>query len=193
MGKGQRSEGARWSTWLWGKRRWGKWTESSKETLAFSFYQILLFSSPGNPACRLVPGSRTGSQAWIITVMFFPQPLFLAPAAWEQADRSRVAPCQYRLQKSISSQTGSEIGGGSYGFLWLFLLSFLELVWFGLVRYYFELGWDKHIPLVYQMLSAASQFPQAPGLASLWGGVSRKEAGMKGLETGMGEMTVLLL
>lgn len=76
---------------------------------------------------------------------FFP-PACLVTTAWEQADRSRVARCQYRLQESISSQTGSEIGGGSYRFLRWFLVSFSELVWFRLVRYYFELGWDKHSP-----------------------------------------------
>lgn len=92
---------------------------------------------------------------------------FSVTTAWEQAGRSRVASCQYRLQKSISSQTGSEIRGGSYRFLRLFLVSFSELVWFRLVRYYFEWGWDKHISLMHQMFSAASQFPEAPGLAFL--------------------------
>lgn len=113
----------------------------------------------GNFASRLVPSSRTGSLAWVraviflvflffscLFVFFFFPPACLVTTAWEQADRSRVARCQYRLQESISSQTGSEIGGGSYRFLRWFLVSFSELVWFRLVRYYFELGWDKHSP-----------------------------------------------
>lgn len=132
---------------------------------------------PGNFASRLVPSSRTGSLAWVRAVIlfffsfsflfFFFFPACLVTTAWEQADRSRIALCQYRLQESISSQTGSEIGGGSYRFLRWFLVSFSELVWFRLVRYYFELGWDKHIPLVHQMLTTASQFPEAPGLTFL--------------------------
>lgn len=148
--------------------RWGHERKEGKETQAF-----LPNKSPislGNFAPRLVPGSRTEYLAWVkalifpIFLLFSP---FLVTTSWEQTNGSRVACCQYRLQKSVSSQTGSEIGGGTYRFLRLFLVSFSELVWFRLVRYYFELGWDKHIPLVYQMLSAASQFPEAPGLTFL--------------------------
>lgn len=56
--------------------------------------------------------------------------------------------CRCRQQKSIRRQAVSEIEEGSYRFLCLFLVSFLELVWFTLVRYYFEPSRDEHIPIV---------------------------------------------
>lgn len=43
---------------------------------------------------------------------------------------------------------GNEIEGGSYRFLSLFLVSFSELVWFTLVRYYSQPRRDEHIPMV---------------------------------------------
>lgn len=97
----------------------------------------------------LVPEQGLWHELYLWSFQFFfplisPSPL--SHYCMETADRSTIACCQYRLQKSISSQTGSEIGGGSYRFLWLFLVSFSELGWFSLVRYYFQLGWDKHIP-----------------------------------------------
>lgn len=122
------------------------------------------------------------SLSFFFLLCFFPA--CLVTTAWEQADRSRVACCQYRLKKSVSSQTGSEMGGGSSRFLRLFLVSFSELVWFRLVRCYFELGWGKHVPLVHQMLPAASQFPEAPGLTFL----GARECPGKGYAWGTGKL-----
>lgn len=189
FGKGRLFEGVRWSTWPWGKRKWGEVNRKKEEdpgifflmNLAFFFLEIL---SVGWYLAR-EQGLRHESYLWCSS----PHPLVLVTAAWEQADRSRVAGCQYRLQESISNQTGSEIGGGSYRFLRLFLVSFLELVWFRLVSYYSERGWDKHIPSVYQMLSVGSQFPETPGLASLWGRGVQARGRAKEVET----VTVLLL
>lgn len=159
----------------------GAWTKGREGGSGiFSSNQSFIFL--GNRASRLVPDTRTGSLAWIIP-MIFPIFLFfsssLVTTVWEQADRSRAARCQYRLQKSISSQTGSEIRGGSYRFLRLFLVSFWELVWFKLVRYYFELGWDKHflgVPDVHCSLPVA----RGSCVGVLGGeGMSRKGIGMR--------------
>lgn len=61
--------------------------------------------------------------------------------------RQVAASGRCRQQKSIR-QPGSEIEEGSYRFLCLFLVNFSELVWFTLVRYYFEPSKDEHILLV---------------------------------------------
>lgn len=58
--------------------------------------------------------------------------------------RQVAADGRCRQQKSIR-QSGSEIEEGSYRFLCLFLGNFSELMWFTLVRYYFEPHRDEHI------------------------------------------------
>lgn len=159
----QRFEAARRTTWPWGKG--GAWTKGREgDSGIFSLINLPFFLEILPLGWCLAPEQSIWHELKLWSSLFFP---FLVTTSWEQANGSRVACCQYRLQKSVSSQTGSEIGGGSYRFLRLFLVSFSELVWFRLVRYYFELGWDKHIPLVHQMLSAASQFSEAPGLTFL--------------------------
>lgn len=61
--------------------------------------------------------------------------------------RQVAAAGRCRQQNSLR-QSGSEIEEGSYRFLCLFLVNFSELVWFTLVRYYFEPSKDEHILIV---------------------------------------------